>query len=83
MDASGITSKAAQRPRYKTTEVAVSFYVSIGDVIQRTRRFANAIVVVVGRSTDGTGEIAAERGASVLNDGGRGKGEAIRCAITR
>src|SRR6185503_4596300 len=54
---------------------------SIGEVIQRTRRFANAIVVVVGRSTDGTGEIAAESGARVLNDGGRGKGEAIRCAI--
>jgi dolichol-phosphate hexosyltransferase len=54
---------------------------SIGDVIDRTRRYANAIVVVVGRSTDGTGEVAEKSGASVLTDGGRGKGEALRLAI--
>ena len=54
---------------------------SIGDVIHRTRRFAREVVVVVGRSTDGTGDIAAGSGASVLTDGGRGKGEAIRRAI--
>ena len=29
---------------------------SIADVIDRTRRFASDIVVVVGRSTDGTAE---------------------------
>jgi dolichol-phosphate mannosyltransferase len=56
---------------------------SIGDVISRTHRFASEIVVVVGRSTDRTGEIAAEHGVCVLNDGGRGKGEAIRRAIPR
>ena len=39
------------------------------------------IVVVVGRSTDGTADVAAQSGASVLADGGRGKGEAIRRAI--
>jgi cellulose synthase/poly-beta-1,6-N-acetylglucosamine synthase-like glycosyltransferase len=54
---------------------------SIGEVIERTRRYANAIVVVVGRSTDGTGTIAEQGGARVMNDGGRGKGEALRRAI--
>jgi dolichol-phosphate hexosyltransferase len=54
---------------------------SIGDVIDRTRRYASAIVVVVGRSTDGTSEVAEKGGASVLTDGGRGKGEALRRAI--
>jgi glycosyltransferase involved in cell wall biosynthesis len=54
---------------------------SLGDVINRTRRYANEIVVVVGRSTDGTDTVATENGASVLTDGARGKGEALRCAI--
>jgi dolichol-phosphate mannosyltransferase len=54
---------------------------SIGGVINRTRRYASEIVVVVGRSTDGTAAIAAESGASVLTDGARGKGEALRRAI--
>lgn len=54
---------------------------SIGAVIDRSRRFASDIVVVVGRSTDGTGTIAEQRGAVTVSDGGRGKGEAIRRAI--
>ena len=54
---------------------------SLPDVIERTRRYAGEVIVVVGRSTDGTLELAAQSGASVLTDGGRGKGEAIRRAI--
>ncbi|MEO6236493.1 MAG: glycosyltransferase family 2 protein [Vicinamibacterales bacterium] len=54
---------------------------SIGGVIERTRRYACTIVVVDGHSTDGTATIAAEGGATVVVDGGRGKGEAIRRAI--
>jgi dolichol-phosphate mannosyltransferase len=54
---------------------------TIGGVIERTRQFAGTIVVVVGRSTDGTPEIAERAGARVLADGGLGKGEAIRRAI--
>ena len=54
---------------------------TIGDVIRRARDFAGDILVVVGRSTDGTGEIAVRGGARVVPDGGKGKGEAIRCAI--
>ena len=54
---------------------------SIGAVIERSRRYANTIVVVDGHSTDRTASIAEEGGAKVLADGGRGKGEAIRRAI--
>ncbi len=54
---------------------------SIAGVISRTRRYASEIVVVVGRSTDGTATIAGEGGAKVLSDGARGKGEALRRAI--
>ena len=54
---------------------------SIGRVIERTRSYASAIVVVDGRSTDGTGGLATQCGARVLSDGGKGKGEALRRAI--
>lgn len=54
---------------------------SIGGVLERARRYASAIVVVVGHSTDGTAEVAAGNGARVMADGGVGKGEAIRRAI--
>lgn len=54
---------------------------TIEQVVRRCERYAGEIVVVVGRSTDGTGEIAARSGARVLPDRGHGKGDAIRCAI--
>ncbi len=54
---------------------------SIGGVIDRTRRYAQAVLVVVGQSTDGTADVAARSGASVLPETGRGKGLAIRQAI--
>jgi len=54
---------------------------TIADVVNRTRRFAGEVIAVIGRSTDRTAELAAESGANVLLDGGRGKGEAIRLAI--
>jgi dolichol-phosphate mannosyltransferase len=54
---------------------------TIADVVNRTRRYAGEVFVVDGHSTDGTPELAARCGASVLADGGRGKGEAIRRAI--
>jgi dolichol-phosphate mannosyltransferase len=54
---------------------------SIADVLSRTRPFARQTFVVVGRSTDGTAELAGRSGAHVLQDGGQGKGEALRRAI--
>jgi dolichol-phosphate mannosyltransferase len=54
---------------------------SIEAVIDRSRRYASDIVVVAGHSTDGTAEVAARCGASVIADAGRGKGGAIRQAI--
>lgn len=56
---------------------------TIGEVIRRTRMYAGEILVVVGHSTDDTAAIAERSGATVLADGGKGKGEAIRCAIPR
>jgi glycosyltransferase involved in cell wall biosynthesis len=54
---------------------------SIAEVVDRTGPFAGQVLVVVGQSTDGTYERAAQAGATVLHDGGLGKGEALRRAI--
>jgi len=54
---------------------------SLGGVIDRVRRYAGDILVVVGTSTDGTADVAKQAGARVVADNGRGKGEALRCAI--
>jgi dolichol-phosphate hexosyltransferase len=54
---------------------------SLGGVIDRTRRYASDVLVIAGRSTDGTAEVASRSGASVMADAGRGKGRAIRQAI--
>jgi dolichol-phosphate mannosyltransferase len=49
--------------------------------VTRSRRYVGDVIVVAGRSTDRTPELAAQSGAIVMADGGRGKGEAIRRAI--
>ena len=54
---------------------------SLGAVIARVREYAGEVIVVVGASTDGTADVARASGARVVPDGGRGKGEALRCAI--
>jgi dolichol-phosphate mannosyltransferase len=54
---------------------------TIAPVIEGCRRYAHDILVVDGRSTDGTAALAAALGARVVVDGGRGKGEALRRAI--
>jgi glycosyltransferase involved in cell wall biosynthesis len=54
---------------------------SIQQVLRRTSRYVGEIIVVAGHSTDGTPQLAARSGARVIEDGGMGKGEAIRRAI--
>jgi len=56
---------------------------SLEDVVRRARRYVGEVLVIVGPSTDGTADVAARCGARVIQDGGRGKGEAIRLAIPR
>jgi glycosyltransferase involved in cell wall biosynthesis len=50
----------------------------IAEIIGAARPHAAEILVVDGHSTDRTREIAAEMGARVILDAGRGKGEALR-----
>jgi dolichol-phosphate hexosyltransferase len=54
----------------------------IGDVVDAVRRFGDEVLVVDGHSSDRTAAIAAAHGARVIQDGGLGKGEALRLAVT-
>ena len=53
----------------------------IGEIIDAVRSYGD-VLVVDGHSTDKTREIAVQHGARVVLDGGRGKGQAIRQALT-
>jgi dolichol-phosphate mannosyltransferase len=55
----------------------------IGDVVDAVKGFGDEVLVVDGHSTDRTAEIAAAHGARVIQDGGLGKGEALRLAVTQ
>ncbi len=50
-------------------------------VLQAVKPYADEILVVDGRSTDGTQALAREAGARVLEDNGRGKGAAIKLGL--
>ncbi len=52
---------------------------TIGDVVEgfRERGYEN-VLVVDGRSTDGTPDVAREKGARVVQQSGTGKGQAVR-----
>lgn len=54
---------------------------SLGDVIEHVKPYTTDILVVDGRSPDGTAQIASALGARVVFDNGKGKGEAIRSVI--
>lgn len=56
---------------------------TLGRVLEAARGYAERIVVIDGRSTDGTRRIAEEAGAEVIPDRGKGKGDAIKLAIER
>lgn len=55
---------------------------TIADVVRSCRPYAREILVIVDRrGRDRTAERAIEAGARVIEDNGRGKGDAMRCAI--
>jgi dolichol-phosphate mannosyltransferase len=54
----------------------------IAEIIDAVRPYANEIMVVDGHSIDATREIAAAKGAQVILDARKGKGEALRRSFT-
>ena len=69
------------RERITTVIPAKDEAQSIAELIDRASEHSIQIIVVDGHSKDNTREIAEQHGARVILDGGKGKGEAIRCAI--
>ena len=55
----------------------------IGEIIDAVRPYADEVLVVDGHSHDRTRDIAIEHGARVIQDNGRGKGEALRLALAQ
>jgi glycosyltransferase involved in cell wall biosynthesis len=53
----------------------------IGEIVDSVRPYGDEILVVDGHSRDRTRDIAVEHGARVIQDHGRGKGEAMRLSI--
>ena len=51
---------------------------SLLPILHAVRRMADEVLVVDGHSTDGTDQVAAAAGATVLRDNGLGKGAAVR-----
>ena len=54
---------------------------TLGRVIESVREYADEVLVVDGRSEDATASIAIEMGVRLIEDDGRGKGDAVRLAI--
>lgn len=54
---------------------------SIEEVVRNASAWCNDVLVMDGRSTDRTAEIAREAGARVVSDQGRGKGAALRQSL--
>jgi dolichol-phosphate hexosyltransferase len=53
----------------------------IAEIVEAVKPYADDVLVVDGHSHDRTREIAIEHGARVIQDHGRGKGEALRLSI--
>jgi dolichol-phosphate mannosyltransferase len=56
---------------------------TLPEIVAGVRAHTDDILVVDGRSPDGTADVARSLGARVVYDHGRGKGEAIRTVIGR
>ena len=69
------------RDRITTVIPAKDEAQSIAELIERASEYSIQIIVVDGHSKDDTRKIAESNGAKVILDNGKGKGEAIRCAI--
>ena len=54
---------------------------TIGDVLRGLRELTDDLIVVDGHSTDRTIAISREYGARVVQDNGRGKGDAVRVGL--
>lgn len=71
----------ARRARVTLVIPTLNEVEGLAELITACRPWADELLVVDGRSTDGTAETARDLGARVVSDNGRGKGDALRVAI--
>jgi dolichol-phosphate mannosyltransferase len=51
------------------------------EIAEAVRKYCDEVIIVDGHSTDGSAEVARQRGFIVLTDHGLGKGDAVRCGV--
>jgi glycosyltransferase involved in cell wall biosynthesis len=51
------------------------------EVAEAVKKYCDELIIVDGHSTDGSAEVARQRGFTVLTDHGLGKGDAVRCGV--
>ena len=56
---------------------------TIAEAVRLASQYSSEVIVMDGRSTDGTADAARRAGAKVFTDPGLGKGSAIRASLTR
>ena len=80
---SATTSVGYDRDRLCVVVAARDEERTIGEAVRRAFDYSTTVIVMDGRSTDGTARVAREAGATVFTDPGRGKGAAIRDSLNR
>jgi dolichol-phosphate mannosyltransferase len=68
-------------PAYSIVVPARNEEKTIGDVLDVVHRMTDDLIVINGHSSDNTVSIAYRYGARVINDNGRGKGDAVRVGL--
>jgi glycosyltransferase involved in cell wall biosynthesis len=68
-------------PRVSVIVPARNEHANLVELLPRVRRHGDEHLLIDGHSTDGTAELARSHGFRVVDDGGRGKGDAIRTGI--
>jgi dolichol-phosphate hexosyltransferase len=72
---------ALPSPPFTVVVPALNEQETIGAVLRAVRGLTDDLIVVDGRSRDGTADIARALGARVVEDAGRGKGDAVRTGL--
>jgi dolichol-phosphate mannosyltransferase len=76
------TLEETKRPQISIIVPTLDEEATLGEVLEGVKPHADQLIVVDGHSTDGTREVAEAHGARVILDNKKGKGEALRHAVT-
>lgn len=77
----GPAVRVSQNPSVTAVICALDEEATIGRVVAESLKYVDEVLVMDGRSSDRTAAIAADCGARVVRDPGKGKGSAIQACI--